>query len=76
LYVTTNILAAYFAGTGQPHINFINSLIQAVLTITLDSIVVPRWSFYGAFSIPGAEAWAIPAENRFGCGRYPFRVRM
>jgi len=55
VYVTTNILAAYFAGTGRPHINFINSLIQAVMTITLDSVVVPRWGFYGASAVWSAS---------------------
>jgi O-antigen/teichoic acid export membrane protein len=48
VFASTNILAAYFAGTGRPHINLINSLIGTAVTIALDLVVVPRWSFYGA----------------------------
>jgi O-antigen/teichoic acid export membrane protein len=48
VFATTNILAAYFAGTGRPHINMINSLIGTAVTIVLDLIVVPKYSFYGA----------------------------
>jgi O-antigen/teichoic acid export membrane protein len=48
VFVTTNIMAAYFAGTNRPHINFVNSLIGTVVTVILDVLVVPRWSFYGA----------------------------
>jgi O-antigen/teichoic acid export membrane protein len=48
VFATTNILAAYFAGTGRPHINLINSLMGTAVTIVLDLIVVPKYSFYGA----------------------------
>jgi O-antigen/teichoic acid export membrane protein len=48
VFATTNILAAYFAGTGRPHINLINSLIGTAVTIVLDLTVVPRYAFYGA----------------------------
>jgi O-antigen/teichoic acid export membrane protein len=48
VFATTNILAAYFAGTARPHVNMINSLIGTAVTIVLDLIVVPKHSFYGA----------------------------
>jgi len=48
VFASTNILAAYFAGTGRPHINLVNSLMGTAVTIALDLIIVPRSSFYGA----------------------------
>jgi O-antigen/teichoic acid export membrane protein len=62
VFVTTIVLAAYFAGTGRPKINFINSLIQAVVTIGLDSLVVSRWSYYGA-----AAVWAFSCLVSSSC---------
>jgi O-antigen/teichoic acid export membrane protein len=46
--ITTTVLAAYFAGTGRPHINMAISIAVTVITIALDALVVPVWSFYGA----------------------------
>jgi O-antigen/teichoic acid export membrane protein len=58
--ITTTVLGAYFAGTGRPHINMAISMGVTAMTIILDALVVPTWSFYGASVVSGIS-YAVAA---------------
>jgi O-antigen/teichoic acid export membrane protein len=48
LFSVTNVLAAYFAGTGLTHINLISSIIGLFITISLDLSLIPIFKSQGA----------------------------
>jgi len=47
-FSTVNILAAYIAGIGKPHLNLVVACLALVVTVVLDFTLIPRFDIVGA----------------------------
>lgn len=47
-FSTVNILAAYIAGIGKPHLNLVVACLALVVTVVLDFALIPRLEIVGA----------------------------
>jgi O-antigen/teichoic acid export membrane protein len=60
LFTIANVLAAYIAGIGKPHLNLWVSGISLVITIALDLILIPKLNIVGA-SIASTVSYSVSA---------------
>jgi O-antigen/teichoic acid export membrane protein len=60
VFSIANVLAAYIAGIGKPHLNLWVSGISLVITIALDLILIPKLNIVGA-SIASTVSYSVSA---------------
>lgn len=48
VFSITNVLASFIAGSGKPEYNTIVAGIAAIVTLSLDFVLIPRWGIIGA----------------------------
>ena len=60
IFTIANVLAAYIAGIGKPHLNLWVSGISLVITIVLDLILIPKLNIVGA-SIASTVSYSVSA---------------
>jgi len=60
IFTIANVLAAYIAGIGKPHLNLWVSGISLVITIALDLILIPKLNIVGA-SIASTVSYSVSA---------------
>jgi O-antigen/teichoic acid export membrane protein len=60
IFSIANVLAAYIAGIGKPHLNLWVSGISLVITIVLDLILIPKLNIVGA-SIASTVSYSVSA---------------
>jgi O-antigen/teichoic acid export membrane protein len=60
VFSVANILAAYIAGIGKPHLNLWVSGISLVITIALDLALIPRFNIVGA-AIASTVSYSVSA---------------
>ena len=60
VFSVANVLAAYIAGIGKPHLNLWVSGISLVITIALDLLLIPKLNIVGA-SIASTVSYSVSA---------------
>ena len=60
IFSVANVLAAYIAGIGKPHLNLWVSGISLVITIALDLVLIPKLNIVGA-SIASTVSYSVSA---------------
>jgi O-antigen/teichoic acid export membrane protein len=55
-----NVLAAYIAGIGKPHLNLVASCASLIVTVVLDLTLIPRFNIVGA-SIASTASYGLAA---------------
>jgi O-antigen/teichoic acid export membrane protein len=60
VFSVANVLAAYIAGIGKPHLNLWVSGVSLIITITLDLALIPKLNIVGA-SIASTVSYSVSA---------------
>lgn len=60
VFSIANVLAAYIAGVGKPHLNLVVSGVSLIVTISLDLLLIPRLNIVGA-SIASTVSYSVSA---------------
>jgi O-antigen/teichoic acid export membrane protein len=58
IFSIANVLAAYIAGIGKPHLNLVASCLSLIVTIVLDLTLIPRLNIVGA-SIASTASYGL-----------------
>ncbi|HEX7294920.1 MAG TPA: polysaccharide biosynthesis C-terminal domain-containing protein [Pyrinomonadaceae bacterium] len=60
IFSVANVLAAYIAGIGKPRLNLYVSGVSLIITVSLDLLLIPRFSIVGA-AIASTASYSVAA---------------